>query len=195
MGLAAHSISGTLVRVALTDRERIELFLALHDEYRALGTAFPVDNYTFQIGGPPRDPADWWARLVRAMTLRKFVLAKTDDVHLTKVLAALARVAPDEEASAGRDIAELQDAVADRSSAVVYRMPDANGDRQPEELVVDVLYGAYMHGDADKWARYTATPSLLVEHALWSWVVDAERLTEAARSVIEERITTAAPPE
>ncbi|OLT29841.1 hypothetical protein BJF82_12265 [Kytococcus sp. CUA-901] len=57
-----------------------------------------------------------------------------------------------------------------------------------DDITLDVLYGSYLHGDYDKWARSRARPQLYEEMALWSWVTNVEAIIyDLQRSILDVR--------
>ncbi|MDC7120236.1 hypothetical protein OMK64_01650 [Cellulomonas fimi] len=170
-----------MTRTPPTPADRIRLFIALHDEYRSMAEAFPVNQEQFTFGAP-RDASDRWHRLVRAMSLRKFMFGKSDSVYVPKVLDAVAAELCDDEASA---FALALKSLVDQQPPIVMYGSDQGDDRTAQELVVDVLYGAYMHGDYDRWLNYESMGRTFVEHSLWHWTAEAERVLDVVRINID----------
>lgn len=164
-----------------TDHARLQLFRELVTEYDGLADAFPVDQRSFNIGGPPRPPSDRWARTVRAMALRKFTLATTDDVYVGKVLSAFGRlVGPDHEAT----VDHYRDALAKVGRLGQWNFGEG-GEYGADELVVELIYGGLLHGDWAKWQRVRGKSRVAIEATLWEVTRSSEILIRDLSRLIE----------
>lgn len=157
------------------------MFCDLVDEYDEIAEAFPVDQSTFTIGGPPRPASDRWSRIVRAMVLRKFILQTNDQAHISKVVAAVRACALDPIANEFAD--EVEKRAEGICTTVIYGTP-GDGARRADEIVEDVVYGGFMHGDYGRWSRTRDRSSIMVEQPLWDFTLDSERLVRPVRDGI-----------
>lgn len=147
-----------------SDEARIELFLALVEDYRELAETLPVDR-SMRIGGR-RDPKDHWHRLLRAFALRKFV-AQHDPIYLPAVAESLEAVLPLEYRGEGGSKDGMTELLKETEDGQVAYGTD---EKRAKEIVFDTLYGRYLHGDYDKWKRSTERDQFLLEHAMWGWL-------------------------
>jgi len=99
------------------------------------------------------------------------------------VLEALERVASEQ---AGTEILtkDLRDGMRSFvNGGGVYG--SANGKRiDADEIIRDVLYGGYLHGDYDKWQRAKEHRRLIDQPALWSWTQGSETYVRSVASLI-----------
>lgn len=157
-----------------SELERVRLFVELVDEYEALAAALPVEQHKFVLG-TSQDSPDYWPRLVRAFALRKFIYpTTTDHVGLNKVIAAIHEIAPavvsEVNATVGEDIMK-----AIERGLVGFGIGGGKIVGQGA-VAVDLLYGAHLHGDYDRWQRTKAPEQRAHVHgALWRWTSDGER--------------------
>lgn len=158
-------------RVPPSDAARVVLFLDLVRAYRELAGVLPVRQDRFVVGR--REPADRWNRMLRAFALRKFA-ATTDQVYLGKVATALTRLHPPNSPMLinRKDMDRL---VEEATLGPVYGPIDGLTVRAPE-VVLDLLYGLYLHGDYARWERAGGRVGMIEEHALWEWTDGLERL-------------------
>lgn len=159
------------------------MFCALVDDYDSIAESFPVDQRSFNLGGAPRPVADFHHRMVRAMALRKFVLARTDQVHVAKVVDALVECADGDETAV-----EIAAAYRNRLETVASmgRFGDGSGSLlHPNDLVTDFIYGGLLHGDYDRWLRASGRRGILTEMPLWQFTVDSEALVRGLRRAIQ----------
>lgn len=165
-------------------RARLELFVALADEYTALTAGFPVDQRTFMLGGS-RTPADRWHRLIRSFALRKFFIGQ-DHVNIGTVLDAVNVEFPgSKEFSEG--YRRATDALVNGGGV----FGDPTGEHvRAEDVVRDALYGLFLHGDYDKWQRAEARRGLIDEFALFQWTSGAETQLRQIRDFVAELIGT-----
>jgi hypothetical protein len=175
---------------------RLKLFCELVDSYDQLAEAFPVDQTSFVIAGPARRPTDRWARIVRAMVLRKFALASTDEVYIPTVLEAAERCLADP--SLGHLVRSDRETFEKLALTVRF---DEGADRTytAPELIVDLIYGGMLHGDYEKWQQVKARADLSADLALYQFTGDVETfvryLRRRIRSSIEQGILTPTPDE
>jgi hypothetical protein len=156
-----------------TDAELVEHFLVLVDEYETLAAAFPVEQATFTIGGDIRPQTDRWHRLIRAFALRKFFTTSSDTVFCTKVYEAHLRLL------GITDTVPLREAYLDAVESVIHggsRYGDraGGGTVNTEQVVTDLLYGIFLHGDIERAKRAKRREGLIDENALWIWTHGAE---------------------
>lgn len=182
-------------RPSPSDPELLALFCQLVGEYDRLGAAFPVSVTSFELTAETRpDDTERWHRVVRAMALRKFVLGQQDHVRADKVLRALRNCL--------RDPADavLLERWSDDFRAIGTKVQiDEGGDarRRLAEVIEDLIYGSYLHGDLHRWRRTTSRWQASVDLALWMFSEDAESYIRGLRSVVlvaarEGRLTDAA---
>ena len=176
-----------------TPLDRVELFVSLVDEYRELSAAFPYD-YDHPLGVGTGDAEvtvrHRWPFLIRAMALRKFMLAPTGSVYVPTVLDALDACTQDEATHSEIEIHRRKVArnywqpVYTSEGEVDYyekTSPDLVINDQPlEGIVRDAIYGVFLHGDYDKWLRARKARSV-VPFALWVWTEECERLLVGLR--------------
>lgn len=175
-----------------SDPELLGLFCQLVEEYDRLGAAFPVSVTSFELTSENYlDESERWHRIVRAMALRKFVLGQHDHVRADKVLAALRNCLRDP-----ADAVLLErwsdDFKAIGAKAQIDQGADAR--RNLTEVLEDLIYGSYLHGDLDRWKRSTSRRQASVDLALWMFSEDAEYYIRRLRTVVlvaarEDRLT------
>jgi hypothetical protein len=171
------------------------LFCQLVEEYDRLGAAFPVSVTSFELMPEKAlDDTERWHRIVRAMALRKFVLGQHDHVRADKVLGALRNCLRDP-----ADAVVLERWPDDFRAIGTKVQVDEGGDarRSLAEVLEDLIYGSYLHGDLDRWQRTTSRWQGSVDLALWMFSEDAEFYIRRLRSAIlvaakEGRLTEAA---
>lgn len=182
-------------RPAPSDPDLLGLFCQLVEEYDRLGAAFPVSVTSFELTPENYlDDTERWHRIVRAMALRKFVLGQQDHVRADKVLGALRNCLSDPAD------AELLARWVDDFEAIGTKVQiDEGGDarRSLAEVLEDLIYGSYLHGDLDRWKRTSSRWQTSVDLALWMFSEDAESYIRRLRSVVivaarEGRLTDAA---
>ena len=133
----------------LTDIERLSLFKDVANEYFDMSAAFPIDNSNLtSIPGFTR-ASDRWHQLVRAFALRKFFLTKSDNVHCHKVYLSYQR-AVSEPIETDMTLEEYFTSVAGLVG-LDLELPD--GGIPVRDVVNDLLYGAFLHGDPAKLKR------------------------------------------
>lgn len=182
-------------RPAPSDPELLGLFCQLVEEYDRLGAAFPVSVTSFELTAENSlDDTERWHRIVRAMALRKFVLGQQDHVRADKVLSALRNCLRDP-----ADAVLLERWSDDFRAIGTKANIDEGGDarRSLAEVLEDLIYGSYLHGDLDRWRRTTNRWQASVDLALWMFSEDAEFYIRRLRSVVlvaarEGRLTGAA---
>lgn len=152
-----------------THEARIELFLALVEDYRELAEALPADP-VMTLGGK-RDPQDHWHRLLRAFALRKFT-AEKDTVYLPTVAGSLEALLPPDQRGDG-DFTTGMTKLLQKIEA--GQIAFGVNQERAKTIVRDVLYGRYLHGDYDKWQRSTTRFDFIQEPAVWEWVTNVER--------------------
>lgn len=154
---------------APNDEAQIDLFLALVEDYRELAERLPAST-AMTLGGQ-RDPQDHWHRLLRAFALRKFI-SKTDSVYLPKVAKSLQALLPEDQQGDGHfeeGMTKIVDELLEGNGAY------GTGQERAHLIVLDDLYGRYLHGDYDKWQRTMSRGNDLTrEVALWEWVTHIE---------------------
>jgi hypothetical protein len=172
-------------RIPPTAWARLEMFCALVDDYDELAQEFPVGT-DFAFDRAQRPPSDKWNRIVRAMTLRKFVLAKTDQVYVSKVLSAV------NECSSHEQTPEIVSAFAHSLNLIGERGRFVDRPGHPgfgaSQLVEDLIYGGLLHGDYEKWNAVHRRGDLMTEGPLFQFVSDAEHLVRRLRSAIRAGI-------
>lgn len=169
-------------RRAPSDPELLGLFCQLVDEYDRLGAAFPVSVTSFELTPEHYlDDTERWHRVVRAMALRKFVLGQQDHVRADKVLAALRNCLRDP-----ADAVVLEQWADDFRSIGTKVQIDEGADarRSLTEVLEDLIYGSYLHGDLDRWKRTTSRWQASVDLALWMFSEDAEYYIRRLRTVV-----------
>lgn len=175
-----------------SDLARLEIFYSLVGEYDALAAAFPIENESTFVAGSnhQRDPKDKWHRIVRIMTLRKFTIAKGDHVYVTRATDSIRAVATSPEWADHLEpiLATWVSAVEDIGTSMLYN------DRSGFDVVEDLAYGLYMHGDYDRWQRVRSLPDLLIEQPLWQLAVESEILIRDIRQALDQMIENGAIP-
>lgn len=165
-----------------SDPELLGLFCQLVAEYDRLGAAFPVSATSFELAPESYlDDNERWHRIVRAMALRKFVLGQQDHVRADKVLAALRNCM--------RDPADaiLLERWSDDFRAIGTKVQideGADARRSLTEVLEDLIYGSYLHGDLDRWKRTTSRWQVSVDLALWMFSEDAEFYIRRLRALV-----------
>lgn len=153
---------------APNDEAQIDLFLALVEDYRELAERLPAAP-AMTLGGR-RDPQDHWHRLLRAFALRKFI-SKSDSVYLPKVAKSLQTLLPRDQHG--------DSPFEEGMTAIVEELLEGQGaygtgQERAHMIVLDDLYGRYLHGDYDKWQRTKSRVGLIQEVALWEWLTHIE---------------------
>ena len=113
--------------------------------------AFPIDQ-SLQLIPFSRDPApDRWARVARAMMLRKFALGRSDQVHVERVLDAIETCATDPAQFAGVGVAAVRDEFKTLAREIAIHEGEGPEDvRTAPEVIVELIYGGLLHGDWSK---------------------------------------------
>lgn len=178
-----------------SDFARLELFCELVDEYDDLAAAFPISEPSFLLipfstGVAP----DRWARVVRAMALRKFAMGKKDEVYIPKVLDSASSCLSDSTLTVNVD--SYREGF--RSLGLSIRTHEGEGmERTAPEIIEDLVYGGLLHGDYDRHERTKGRPNMTHDLALWQFIGDVEQFVRELRGVIrrsiEEGILTGAP--
>lgn len=165
-----------------TDFARLELFCELVDEYDALSRSFPVDSTSFAVVPVSETPApERWDRIVRAMALRKFILTKSDNVHVAKVLNSVEACLVDRSL-----IKNLEQWRIDFTSvARQMRIVEGPGlEISVPEIIEDMIYGGLLHGDYDRRLRVNSRPHLTHDLSLFQFVTGSEHYVRELRDVI-----------
>ncbi|WP_153302846.1 hypothetical protein [Aeromicrobium choanae] len=169
-------------RRAPSDPELLGLFCQLVGEYDRLGAAFPVSVTSFELTPENYlDDTERWHRIVRAMALRKFVLGQQDHVRADKVLAALRNCLRD---PADAVLLERWSENFRATGTKVQIDEGADARRTLTEVLEDLIYGSYLHGDLDRWKRSTSRSQASVDLALWMFSEDAEYYIRRLRTVV-----------
>lgn len=182
-------------RTPPSDPELLGLFCQLVEEYDRLGAAFPVSVTSFELTPETDlDDTERWHRIIGAMALRKFVLGQQDHVRADKVLGALRNCLRDP-----ADAELLARWLGDFRAIGTKVQIDEGGDarRSLAEVLEDLIYGSYLHGDLDRWRRTNSRWQASINLALWMFSEDAESYIRRLRSVVlvaarEGRLTDAA---
>lgn len=165
-----------------SDSRLLGLFCQLVDEYDRLAAVFPVSVTSFElIPETSDDDTERWHRIVRAMALRKFVLGQHDHVRADKVLVAFRNCLVDPV-----DAAALE-RWSDDFRAIGTKVQIDEGDdarRSLSEVLEDLIYGSYLHGDLDRWERTASRWRGTVDLALWMFSEDSEFYIRRLRSLI-----------
>lgn len=162
------------------------MFLALVDEYDELASVLPVEQGSFVIGGQPRDPADRWNRLLRALALRKFAAAKGDHVYAPTVMRSVNALLPE---GVPHMLLDDVDELLTRALNGGAAFGTGGGTFvRATDIVLDLLHGVYLHGDYDRWQRAQRWRSSYEEHALWTWTATAEQVVYGLRRDIQKLV-------
>jgi len=133
-------------RPPLTDLERLAVFMEVTNEHLTLSAVFPIDR-TVPAQGLPQPSGDRWNRLVRAFALRKFFLSQNDDMYCVTFYDSLLSALGDNRKDDDLTHEQYADSVAD-VVPVKIKLPD--GGIPAQQIVEDVLYGYFLHGDIDR---------------------------------------------
>lgn len=153
---------------APTDAELLRLFVELADDYDRLSAAFPVSVSSAELLGSTPTDFERWNRVVRALTLRKFILGAQDAVRVDRVIDACHRclVADDHGVQqAARAFAEI-----------------AEGIGTTIEVVEDVLYGNLLHGEYERHQRNKVRRQDEMDLAVWIFGESTEFLVRNLRN-------------
>lgn len=153
----------------LSDAQRIAHFCRLVNEYDDLCSAVPVSVASFELVqvAEPIAPEERWHRMIRAMALRKFVLGQEATVRADTVLDAIERSLV--------ETTDLDGLRADfRSIGRLVNVNEGHGGLPVKDVLEDLIYGTYLHGDYDRYKRSMARASLTRDMALWMWSEQAE---------------------
>ena len=164
------------------DADLLGLYCGLVDEYDRLGEAFPVSTTSFDLtSDSPLGSGERWHRIVRAMALRKFVLGANDHVRADKTLAALKRCMSD---PADLRVLDRWQSDFEAIGTRVHMDEGADTKQSLADLLEDLIYGSYLHGDLERWNRTQARWQGSVDLTLWMFSEDAEHYIRRLRSVI-----------
>lgn len=168
----------------LPDFARLELFCELVDEYDELAAAFPIEQPGLQIvPAPTASAVDRWARLVRAMALRKFALAVQDDVYIPTVFDAFERCLTDP--AKVQDIRGARTRFDDLGGQItIHEGPAPDDERTAPRIIRDFIYGGFLHGDYEKHQRVKLRPDVTHDLSLWLFTTDVEQFMRRMRSLI-----------
>lgn len=169
-----------------TDFARLELFCDLVDEYDDLADAFPTTEPSLQIVPFSSESSkDRWARVVRAMALRKFAIGKKDHVYVPKVLDSVTNCLVD--ASLEANVDSYREGF--RGLGLAIRTLEGEGiARTAPEIIEDLIYGGLLHGDYDRHERMKVRPNLTHDVALWQFTGDVEHFVRGLRGVVRRSI-------
>ncbi|MBB3045570.1 hypothetical protein [Nocardioides soli] len=169
-----------------TDFARIELFCELVDEYDDLADAFPMAEPSLQLVPFSHAPApDRWARVVRAMALRKFAIGKRDEVYVPKVLDSATNCLTDPTLAANVD--SYRDGF--RGLGLAIRTVEGEGvETTAPEIIEDLIYGGLLHGDYDRHERMKVRPNMTHDLSLWQFTGDVEHFIRELRGTIRRSI-------
>ncbi|MFW2513877.1 hypothetical protein ACNI3K_08885 [Demequina sp. SO4-13] len=175
------------------DVEHVRLFLESVAEYRELAEAFPLPATEETIPAPAHDHARKWARVVRAASLRKFVLGEGDNVYLPRVVGAAHRLAKSHIVLPRQD--QMRDSLSTGLAMRYYGL-----ERSPDDVLDDFLNGTLLHTDYGRRARQTGVKGFEIESSLHEWTSAAEQVLTTihrmvAQAVVEGRLAGMHPDE
>lgn len=156
------------------------MFRGLVDDYRRLVDEFPVDQTKMPLMPTAVSPRDRWARIVRVMALRKFIMGD-DDANLAAVVRSMNTLASD----APPFVLEMSDFTKGGPGIMPPGRPSDT--RGFGDAFRDLVYGVYLHGDITKWERaqrYRGADELL----LWTWTQRAEGWVFDVHEALTQRI-------
>jgi hypothetical protein len=169
-----------------TDFARLALFCELVDEYEDLADAFPMEEPSLRLIPFSREPTpDRWARVVRAMALRKFAIGKKDHVYVPKVLDSVVKCLTDP------SLVENVDGfrAGFRGLGLAIRVNEGEElARTAPEIIEDLIYGGLLHGDYDRHERMKVRPDMTHDLSLWQFTGDVEHFIRQLRGVIRRSI-------
>lgn len=157
------------------------MFCSLVDEYDELASALPVSPHFTATAGP-RPTVERWHRVVRAMTLRKFLLASTDEMHIDRVLDSARRCLVEREAD--RLSMFVEETRRGFNEWITY--VDAEGNHtSADQMITQVLYGGLLHGDYDKWESIQRSGWHAIEMAMWQFTTSGESVVRRLRDQLQ----------
>lgn len=166
-----------------TNRDHVNHFLEMVEEHDGLCREFPVEQRSYNFAAV--DEKAKWARRVRAFSLRKFTMSKRDDVHVVKVLRAVEALAAENGTKLdASDLIEGYQKFVD--GGIAFGDPVSGGNIHASDVIEDLLYGGYLHGDYDRWQKVKRRGELTEDTALWQWTMGAEDLIRHVAAVIHE---------
>ncbi len=129
-----------------------------------MAVAFPMTEPSLQlIPFSPAPAPDRWARIVRAMALRKFAIGKRDEVYVPRVLDSVTNCLRDPALVVNVD--RYRDGF--RGLGLAIRTDEGGGNaRTAPEIIEDLIYGGLLHGDYDRHERTKVRPNMTHDLAL-----------------------------
>jgi len=113
--------------------------------------------------------------------LRKFVLATTDEVHVSRVLDSVeASLRP---GASHETFVALREGFEQLSTWIRY-VDESGRELLASHLIEDFIYGGLLHGDYDKWLRTRAESWVAQETALWQFTSEPEHFVRTVRDAI-----------
>jgi len=148
------------------DAGTVALFFESVAEHWELAAEFPTE-------GPPIHPPESivgqpykWTRMVRAASLRKFIIGKTDSVYIPTVVGAALRI--------NEKLVPMPTVKVIEERLKALTVPYLGHEHTPDEVLTDFLYGTLLHADYGRRERYKGFSGFEVEVALHHWVRAAE---------------------
>ena len=111
-------------------------------------------------------------REIRAAELRKFVLAKTDVLYLSRIHSAisnLAAISLDESSISTLEVI-LKNIQSGNTGPIAIHEAEGAEPTPDSRIVRDAIYGGFLHGDIDKRERNQHRNNMSINLALFGWL-------------------------
>lgn len=156
---------------APTSASQLALFVRLVDDYNRLCAAFPSSIGAHELFDSPISDTERWHRIVRALSIRKFLLGAQDAVSVDLVIAHFEACLLDP-----------------RDPAIVDLKLDSRRIREElgDDVAVlkDILYGELLHGGHEENVRHNARSQYDKDVAVWNVGQSGELLVRNLQSAI-----------
>jgi len=163
------------------------MFVSLATEHSEFAALLSTSNtVTMGASGAAAERGDYLRRQLRAASVRKFVLTKTDHVYLPKVFDSAVSCVSEGAPRMARYIEGLRkhhDDIQDDSIfeySIGYNEPVTDSD-----MIDDLVNGRVLHADYGKWWRTEQRKTSGMESvSLLFWISSAEQIIADTRDVI-----------
>jgi hypothetical protein len=142
-------------------------FLATVEDYERLERSMPLGDKIDALGHGD-DEERRWRFVMHSLVLRKYY-ARGDQLSLVRVARSLRLCEPGREHTE-EQWEELIDNADKLRAGIQYVVTDLPS-RNEFEVLMDGMYGRYLHGDYEKWTRATALSDGATDGALFFAVV------------------------
>lgn len=169
-------------RVPPNAAEHVRLFRDLAAAHGHLVRLLPVPDI---VDADNRN--DYWSLVVRASSMRKFVLLPSDNCYLPTVFSKMEESLDHVATRDPQFVVKAREAFTQRSDASTYIT--RNADYLAQAMVEDIVYGLLIHGDYGRFQRVAAQDHLgFVHSALFEWLGHFEDLLEQVLDFVDSAI-------